>query len=202
MDFKSHLENAWNLTLKNITPLVLMTVVMLLASCFTLGILAPVLLAGYTQAVITMVRNGRSPIIQDLFSEMRLFLPLLGFSVVVFIAALIGFLLFFLPGLIILLGVTFGCIFMLPLMTDRRIGLMEAVQTSWKTAIQGNVADHVVMVILYIALMAVGGAVFIGTLFTQPFATVFLVSIYLERFGNAAPTSSNPPPPPEINPLH
>jgi hypothetical protein len=47
MDFKKHLLRAWELTLKFIVPLVLMTLVMLVVSFLTLGILAPVTMAGY-----------------------------------------------------------------------------------------------------------------------------------------------------------
>ena len=135
---------------------------------------------------------------EDLFSEMRLFLPLLGFSIVIGIAIMVGFLLFVLPGLAIVLAVTFGCIYVLPLMTDRRMGLMDAIKASWNIAVHGNVADHVVVVILFMGLIAVGSSVFIGIVFTQPFATVFLVSVYLEKI-DAVPSAGapTPPPPPE-----
>ena len=197
MDFKKHLEAAWNMTLKHIVILVLMTVVSLAISFFTLGILGPVVMAGFVQSVIQMMRDGREPRMDDLFSQMRLFLPLLGFSILVGIAVLVGFMLFILPGLAIALAVTFGCLYVLPLMTDRRLALIDAVKTSWQMAFKDNVADHIVVVILFIGLMAVGSSVFIGVLFTQPFATVFLVSVYLERADSvtAAPIQTPPPPP-------
>ncbi len=196
MDFKKHIETAWNMTLKHIVILILMTVVSLAVSFFTLGILGPVVMAGFVQSIILMMREGKEPRMEDLFSQMRLFLPLLGFSIVVCIAMLVGFLLFVLPGLAILLAVTFGCLYMLPLMTDRRMGLIDAIKTSWDMAVQGNVADHVVVVILFMGLIAVGSSVFIGILLTQPFATVFLVSVYLEKIGADASTGSPAPPPP------
>jgi membrane-anchored glycerophosphoryl diester phosphodiesterase (GDPDase) len=195
MDIKKHLEIAWNLTLKNIVPLILMTLVMLVVSFFTLGILAPVMLAGYMQSILLMVRNGREPSIGDIFSEMRLFLPLLGFGIVAFIAIMIGFTLFFLPGLALILALTFGCFYMLPLMTDRRMGLVDAIKESWQMAVKGNVADHVVVVILYVALVAIGSSIFIGSLFTLPFGTILLISVYLERMGTAGGTSAGSPPP-------
>jgi hypothetical protein len=198
MDFKVHLERAWNLTLKHIVPLILMTIVMLVVSFFTLGILAPVMMAGYFQAIIQMVRTGREPAIGDLFSQMRLFLPLLLFYILVFIATMVGFMLLFLPGLIVVLGVTFGCLYMLPLMTDKQLGLMDAIRSSWQMATRDAIADHVVVVILFVGLLAIGSSIVIGTLFTQPFATIFVVSVYLERVGK---TGSNPvpPPPPHTN---
>jgi hypothetical protein len=196
MDFKLHLETAWNLTLKHLVPLILMTLVMFVVSFFTLGILAPVMMAGYFQSVVLMMRTGREPTMGDLFSQMRLFFPLLLFSILVVIAAMVGFMLLFLPGLIVILAVTFGCLYMLPLMTDKRMDLSDAVKTSWQMATRDKIADHVVVVILFVGLMAIGGSVFIGTLFTQPFATVFIVSVYLDRVGTAAVGSTPTPPPP------
>jgi hypothetical protein len=198
MDFKMHLERAWTLTLKHIVPLILMTIVMLVVSFFTLGILAPVMMAGYFQAIIQLMRTGREPAIGDLFSQMRLFLPLLLFSILVFIATMVGFMLFFLPGLIVVLGVTFGCLYMLPLMTDKQMGLMDAIKSSWQMATRDAIADHVVVVILFVGLLAIGSSIFIGTLFTQPFATIFVVSIYLERVGKSD-SNPVPPPPPHTN---
>lgn len=200
MDFKMHLEKAWNMTLKHIVILVLMTLVTLVVSFLTLGFLAPVVMAGYVQSVILLMRDGREPKMEDLFSQMRLFLPLLGFSIAVFIATMVGFMLFVLPGLAILLAITFGCLYMIPLMTDRRMTIVDAIKTSWKMAWDEGVADHIVVVILFVGLVAVGSSVFVGTLFTQPFATVFLVSVFLEKTSAAdSVVSSTPPSPPADN---
>jgi hypothetical protein len=197
MDFKKHLETAWNMTLKHIVVLILMTVVSLAVGILTAGVLGPVVMAGFMQSIIRMMREGRAPRVEDLFSQMRLFLPLLGFSIVVCIAVGIGMMLFILPGLAIVMAVTFGCLYVLPLMTDRRMGLVDAVKTSWQMALQKNVADHIVVVILFVGLMAVGGSIFIGILFTQPFAMVFLVSVYLERIDASPVPGAQPPFPPE-----
>jgi hypothetical protein len=48
-------------------------------------------------------------------------------------------------------------------------------------AMQGALIDHIVMVILFIGIIAVGSSVFIGSLFTQPLATVFLLSAYEKK---------------------
>lgn len=196
MDFKKHLETAWTLTLKHIVALILMTLVMMVLSVATFGILSPVMLAGYMQSIIIMMRTGREPTIGDLFSQMRLFLPLLGFSIVVFIVVMIGFALLFLPGLVISLFITFACIYMLPLMTDKQLGLTDAVKTSWQMVTKDNVADHIVVVILFVGLIAIGSSVFVGTLITQPFATVFLMSVFLERSQAASGAPPAPPTPP------
>ena len=62
MDFKKHLETAWKLTIANLIPLIFMTLVMAVVSVLTLGILAPVTLAGYIHSLILLVREGREPV--------------------------------------------------------------------------------------------------------------------------------------------
>lgn len=182
MDFKKHLEIAWNLMLKNLLPLILITLVLSILSIVTFGILAPVMLAGYYQAILLMMRTGRSPVLGDLFMEMRLFLPLLGFSILVFFAILIGFSLLVVPGIAVVCLVAFACLYMLPLMTDKKMGLLDAVKKSWQMATtKGHVADHVGVVVLYLALIAAGSSVYIGILLTQPFASIFFLSVFEER---------------------
>lgn len=192
MDFKRHIETAWHLTLGNIVSLVLLTLVMVAVSIITFGILAPVTLAGYTQSMLQLVRNGREPKVQDLFAHMKLFLPLLAFGIVVFVATSIGFMLFFLPGVIITLAVPFCCAYMLPLMTDKNMGLIDAIKESYAMGRRGELVDHVVMVIIFTAIIMIGGTVFIGVLFTQPLATLFLLSTYEEKI-----RITPPPAPPQ-----
>ena len=194
MDFKRHIESAWNLTLANIVVLILMTLVMVAVGSLSLGILAPVTMAGYTQSLLQLLRNGREPKVQDLFAHMNLFLPLLGFGIVVFVATSIGFMLFFLPGALVVLGITFCCIYMLPLMTDRHMGMVDAIKQSYAMGRQGDLVDHVVVVIIFTAITMIGGTVFIGVLFTQPLATLFLLSTYEEKI-KSIPSTPRPPQP-------
>ena len=178
MDFKIHLEKAWRLTLKYIAPLIIMTIVMIAACFFTLGILGPVTMAGYMQSVLSMVRDGREPKVQDVFSHMRLFFPLVIFGVLVLLATLIGFSLLVIPGIAVVLAVAYCCLYMLPLMTDKGLGLFDAVKESYAITTKGSWIDNLAVFIIFIGVLALGSAAFIGILFTQPFATIFLMSVY------------------------
>lgn len=189
MDFKKHLMTAWELTLKFIVSLVLMTLVMAVLAGITLGVLAPVLMAGYMQSILLMIRENREPKIRDLFSEMRLFLPLLGFGFLAMLLILIGFMLFFLPGIVIALGLTYTCLYMLPLMTDKKLGLIDAVKESFDMVTQDQPAEQLVVAILFIAISALGGSVLLGSLFTHPLATIFLLSVYNEKASKSGPPS-------------
>ncbi|MGD8385941.1 MAG: hypothetical protein PVG49_02280 [Desulfobacteraceae bacterium] len=192
MDFKTHFETAWALTLRYIAPLILMTLVQALVSGITLGVLAPVTMAGYMHSILLMVREGREPRIQDIFSHMRLFLPLFLLGLVFFIVTIIGFALFVLPGFLILLAIAFGCLYVLPLMTDKGLGVVEAIRESVRMSTGKNTLDQIVIMIVYVGLCSVGGSVFIGWLFTQPFATAFLLSVYEEKIKSPARVESSP----------
>jgi hypothetical protein len=181
MDFKQLIESAFNLTLEEIVPLILLTLLLIVVSTFSLGLLAPVASAGYMHAIILMVREGREPRLQDIFSQMNLFLPLLGFGILATIAILIGYMILILPGIILACLITYTCLYMLPLMTDKKLPLFDAVKESYRMTTTGSLADNVIVAILFIGVVTIGGSTLIGTLLTQPFATVFIAMVYEEK---------------------
>ena len=199
MDFKHHLEFAWKLTLQYIASLIFMTLAMIVISVITLGILGPVVMAGYMHSILLLIREGREPKVQDIFSHMRLFFPLLLFGIIVFIITLIGIMLLFLPGVLFVLAISFCCIYMLPLMTDRDLGIIDAIKESFSMVTKEHLVDHVVVFILFVGISAIGSSVFIGSLFTQPLATLFLMSVY-DSIGKLSPKTP-PEPPPSPTPL-
>lgn len=196
MDFKVHLERAWRLTLANLVPLILLTLLWSVLVFVSIGILAPVVSAGYLQSILQMLRNGREPEVQDLFSEMRLFLPLLGFGVAAFVLTMIGFSLFFLPGIVVVCAITYLCLYVFPLMTDRNYGIVDAVKESTRMVTGDDFMDHVITALLFVAISAVGSSVFIGWIFTQPLAAIFLLSVYEQKVTGAPPAAGEEPPPP------
>lgn len=181
MNFKEHFETAWHTTLKFIAPLIIMTLTMLIVSFITLGVLAPVTMSGYMQSVLLMLREGREPNVKDIFFQMKLFFPLFGFGIIVFIIVLMGISLLVVPGLLFMLAISYCCLYMLPLMTDRSYKLLDAVKESYAMTTKGNMIDNLAVFIIFIGLLALGSTTFIGSLFTQPFATIFLISVYQEK---------------------
>ncbi len=200
MDFKAHLETAWQNSLKFIVPAVLLTLVQIVVIMFSLGILAPVTTAGYMRSLLLALRDGREPEIKDLFSEMRLFLPLLVFGILAMLATVIGFLLIIVPGFIVIGFLVFSSLYMIPLMTDKDMGLIDALKESWQMATRQPVTDQIVVILVYLLVMALGGSIAIAILFAQPFATFFILSVYEERLkGNQEyieEEDTTPPPPP------
>ena len=112
---------------------------------------------------------------------MSLFLPLIGFSILVVLAIGIGIIFVVLPGFLIAILITFACLYMLPLMTDRRILLTEAIKTSYAMGVDGGYAGHLATVAIYLGILAIGSSFFVGSLFTQPFATLFMLSVYSQK---------------------
>ena len=199
MDFKIHLEFGWQNTLKFIGPVILLTFIQVLVSIFSLGILAPVTTAGYMKSLLLAAREGRTPDVKDLFSEMSLFLPLLGFAFVIVIVIGIGFMFLILPGFILMILFLFASLYMLPLMVDRRLGVIDALKASWEMANRNPIADQIIVTIIYAAILSIGGSIPFAILLAQPLATFVILSVYQERLG-ASPGMGNdqsaPPPPP------
>ncbi len=181
MDFKQLIERSFNLTLKNIVALILLTLLLVAISTLSIGLLAPVASAGYMHAMIRMVREGREPRMQDIFSHMNLFLPLLGFGILATVVIFIGYALLVLPGIIVAVGITYTCLYLLPLMTDKKMPLIDAVKESYRMTTTGSLTDNIIVAVLFIGVVTIGGSTLIGTLLTQPFATVFLAVVYEEK---------------------
>jgi hypothetical protein len=186
MDLKKHLEKGWNSFLQFIGPVLLVTLVQIVVSIFSLGILAPVTSAGYFQSLLRAQREGRTPEVKDLFSHMSLFLPLLVFGIVAFFAIILGFMLLVLPGFGMMILLAFACLYFLPLMTDQKMGLIDALKKSWQMAVMDPIADHIIITIVYIALLSVGCSLPFVILLAQPLATFILLSFYEDRLKSAS----------------
>jgi hypothetical protein len=198
MDFKEHLGTAWQSTLKFIGPVLILTLVQIIVSVCSLGILAPVTMAGYMQSLLRALREGREPDIKDLFSEMRLFLPLMVFGFLIMVALIIGFSMLILPGILLTACLVFGTIYMVPLMTDKELGIIDAIKESWSMATTEPWTDQIILTLLYLVILSLGGSVFVAIFFTQPLATFLVLSVYEERLQNDQhlTASVSPPPPP------
>lgn len=180
MNMKYHIETAWKLCINHIVSLVILTLVVAAVSVVSIGILAPVACAGYTYSLLQLLKTNRDPRAQDVFSQLRLFFPLFIFGLIVFIITVIGFTLFVIPGILFTLIIGYTCLYMIPVMVDKQYGLLDAVRASITMVTRPHIADHIIVFIIFAALTTVGGSSFIGFLFLQPFATLFMLSVYEE----------------------
>lgn len=181
MDLKFHLERGWKTFVQFLGPVLLTTFVLFVIAFISLGILAPVTSAGYFHSLLRAHREGRTPEIKDLFSHMSLFLPLLLFGFLALCAVSLGFVMLVLPGFVMMILLVFACLYLLPLMTDRNMGLLKALENSWNMAVAKPVADHAVIALIYVCLISIGGSLPFVILFAQPLATLIVISFYEER---------------------
>ncbi len=178
MDIKYHIESAWKHCINNILSLIILTLVFTAVSIVSIGLLAPVAIAGYTDSLFQLLKYNREPKAQDVFSQLRLFFPLLAFGIIVLIITAIGFTLLVIPGIIFSLIIGYTCLYMIPVMVDRQFGLVDSIKKSISIVTRSHVGDHIIVFIIFTALITIGGSSFIGFLFLQPFATLFLLSVY------------------------
>lgn len=191
MDFQLHFERSWK-TFTAFLPGMLISTIVLLGGCIlSFGVLAPVLTAGYMQSLLLAMREGRKPQVKDLFGQLHLFLPLLGFTLLIGIAVFFGLAMLVLPGLAIIVALAFFCMYLLPLMTDQKLGLVAALQESYRMAIQQPVSEHVAVVAVYLVLTSLGSSTGLGSLITTPFASLFVVSVYEVKRVRLLPGSSS-----------
>ena len=206
MDFKDLIVRSWQNTLNHIGPLLLITLVQLVLIIVTFGILAPVTTAGYVNSLMQVVRDDRKPEVGDLFSQMRLFLPLFLLSILAAVVAFIGFTLLVLPGFAVLAFIAFAAFYLLPYMVDQKLGLFDALKASWQAAMQEPVSEHIIVVIIYVAIMSLGSSLWFAFLITQPMATFIMVEAYNHRVlgnqsgGQAGPDDIEMPPESEDDP--
>lgn len=204
MDFMKHFEIVWDVVKEHAVALLLSTIVLFVVSIASLGFMAPVAMAGYMQSLLLAIRENRRPEVRDLFSELPLFLPLLGFGLLTGVAIFIGLKMLVLPGLIVILAVAFFCLYLMPLMTDQDMNLFDALQESARMATLQPIADHVVALVVYFILISVGSSTGLGAILTTPVAVLFVLSVYEDRIADlftnvdssAKETEQQSPPPP------
>jgi hypothetical protein len=198
MDFKEQFERAWQVFTGHFAPILVNTLVMIVVSIASLLILAPVVSAGYMQSLLLALREDRKPEVKDLFAHMDLFFPLFGFMVLFVILVCIGLFMLVLPGIALLLAGTYFLIYLLPLMTDQRLGLVEALKVSSRMALEEPIVEHIAVVAVLIILDSIGSSIVFGTLVTHPYSCLFLLTVYeIKKQRQISGPEKEPPPLPK-----
>ena len=172
IDFGYVLKKAGSAFIDDIVTLVLAALIACVLSVITLGVLAGPLYAGLCSMVITRVRDGKRPAIGDVFSCMDRFWTFLGASIVLLVT--IGLAFVTVIGGILLLTIW---MYVIPIMVDRRVGLFEAMGASKDLVLRVGFWQHIVLVILLVAIDAVGRGPL--ALLTAPFSVAVVLVAYL-----------------------
>jgi uncharacterized membrane protein len=174
MDFTALLSEAWRRFVDEIVQLVLFALLGTLL-CLTI-VLIPTVVGGFFRGFLGYVRDGRVPAFDELW-RFDDYLPLLLLIVLGSVAIAIGYLLLFVPGVILSVWWLYAVFFLL----DREMGVVEALGASKAAVSASGFFNHLVVLLIVSLLGALGGSLSgLGTIFTTPFALVFLSLCYLE----------------------
>ena len=201
VDIGGWTSEAFELYKANFALLCVATLVAMLLSVFTCGVLAGPLWAGLTLIILRVSRKETpEPQIGDVFKGFDYFLPALLYVVVLFAAS---FVLGFIPmiGQVAPLLLLPLVMFSMSLIVDKKMEFWPAIQTSFEKA----KADYVSLLVLWLvaSLISAAGALLcgVGAILTAPFSAIVSVVAYRHLFEDAAaaaaPVAEAPAIPPQ-----
>lgn len=199
------LEQGFNLFKNNLGVLVLSSLIMLLLSMVTLGILAGPLLAGLVLIILRIMDPAEAkPEVGDLFKGFEYFLQAFLFLLLYVIAdVLVSMVLSVVPVLGFLASMFFSialstaAMFTIFLIVNQRMDFWPAFLKSFETVKTNFWMFMAFNVILQVAIFVGAMLCGIGLLFALPFAYCAVAVAYCEVFGNlnqeeAAPEAATP----------
>jgi hypothetical protein len=193
MDVGAVLGESWRIYIRDIVVLTLATLVAGFLTIVTIGILGGAMYAGLYLMVIERIRDGKVPEVGDVFDCMDRWVQLFGTTLALVILVAIGFVLFIVPG--VYLVVIWA--FVIPLMAEKRLNFAEARAAS-KALVDGAGFWTVFVVLLVLAIISwvagsvigfvlnpfhlypVGGLV---SLLTTPFTIIGTTVVYFRLDG-------------------
>jgi len=215
MDFERHLGNAVRLIRDEPLFFIGGGVIVCLLNLLSLGLLSGPLLAPYLLAMVLMLRSNQRPQFNDLQNGLQRFGQLFPF-VLIEALIIVGFILLFIPGLVLMTW----WLYTLPLMAEQGLSWREAMRVSRQKVTEKGFLIHLVFILIVSVvpsmLVNMAAAHFgpfkILQLLLIPFQLGCMASLYLESFAGvewaaavetpdvptpeAPPEPAEPPPPP------
>jgi uncharacterized membrane protein len=149
--------------------------VLAVAGSVTVGILAGPLMLGYALACLKIAR-GQPVAIDDLWVGFQRLVPTIVTSLIIGIATFVGFLLCFVPGLIVMVLCTF--VFHL-MVDDTNLSGMDAIKKS-AALVKANVIDVAIIWGIGLAINSVLAVTLVGSIAGIAFATLMSAFLYEE----------------------
>jgi uncharacterized membrane protein YvlD (DUF360 family) len=171
-------KGGWNAFTADIVPLLVGGLIAGILSILTLGILAGPLVAGLYSMVSRRIRDGRRAEIGDVFSCMDRFWTFLAAAIV--LVVLIG-----LASLTIIGGVLLATIWMyvIPLMVDRKLGVYDAMATSYHMVVDNGFWEHLALAVMLIAVNVVADGPL--AILSVPFTIAVVTAAYFVADGRS-----------------
>lgn len=173
MDFAGLLTRTWEKFILEIVQLVLFALLGTLL-CLTV-VLIPTVVGGWFRGILDYVRTGRTPDFDELWS-FESYGAILLLLILAGVGLTIGYMLLFIPGLILSVLWLYAIFFLL----DQDMGVIEALGASKDAVMASGFINHFVVLLIVSVLGALGGTLFFGTIFTTPFSIAFLALCYLD----------------------
>lgn len=154
---------------------ILGTLIALLLSCATLGILAPVMWIGMGE-MFRKVRDGGTASFDELFIHLdkAIMLAVMGFIMAVCVA--LGMVVLIVPGVIIAAFWIYASYYM----AYKGTGIMDSFKMSAFTVNKNVLLNHVLMIVCIWLIMAVGGQIIVGIFLAYPLCAGFMSLIFEE----------------------
>ncbi|MBP2031021.1 putative membrane protein [Methanohalophilus levihalophilus] len=164
MDHEQIFSDTWNVFRKDFVTYIIATLIVSVGSI--LVITAPPLFYGIYYMVLKGIR-GEEIEIKDVFEGFNYFVKSWVFAIVAVILLAIGFMLLFIPGLVLMVLL----IYALPLLVIRDYGGVDAIKESIEIG-RANFVDTLILAIVIWIISAIGGYVVVGFLITLPIVAI------------------------------
>ena len=168
------LSEAWDLFSNDFVLYVLASLLMVVVSLVTLGVLSGPMTVGFIK-LIERRRRGDDATVTDIFDGFSHFGASLIASILIGIGIFIGVLLFVLPGLLFGLATAFSFHAIAIDDEDATGAISKSIST-----IKENLAVAAIFLIIVLVISGIGTATFLGTLLTMPFSLVLMTLAYHE----------------------
>lgn len=174
MKIQEHAARVIVIFFKEPLKFVLASLIAMVVSACSLGILAPVMWLGMGE-MFKKMRAGAEATYSDLFIHLdkAVMLAVLGFIVVVCVS--IG-------SILIIPGIIIGALFMYSLyyMAYKGTGLMDSLKYSSLTVNKTNLMTNIVITLAVWLIMSTGFSIFIGAFITYPLCAGFMAFMFEE----------------------
>jgi hypothetical protein len=188
MDIQKQIKNSLNIIKAEPLLLIFGGLLVLLLNLLSVGLLTGPLLGGYLLMIILMLREGRKPHFNDLFSgfsRLGQLFPFLFLNLLI----IIGFVFLIIPGIVMMIW----WLYVLMLMADKEMSLGQAMAASRAKVLKEGFFMHLVfafMITLVPILLINFAAVLLPPLkileiVLMPLQCGCLASLYLEQFSEA-----------------
>ncbi|MEI7542266.1 MAG: hypothetical protein WCJ94_03320 [bacterium] len=176
MNIKETVGTTFDIFIKEPKKFVIATLIALLVTVVTLGILAPVMWLGMGE-MFRKTKAGGITSYDDLFIHLDKAIILAVMSFVVFICIAIGTVMLLVPGVIIATIWMYSTYYMV----DNNTGILASLKSSAFTVNKNNLMNHIVVVICIWLIMAIGTKIVIGILVAYPLCAGFMTLLFDEE---------------------